>query len=309
MSNFLQWNPSSANQETDSQYSADTLRQGGAANPSLFPSATANKLFYQLSTFIAGFANALTAKGFTVTDTSLSALGAVLANVMTTADMAPYAPLASPALTGAPTAPTPAAGDSSTKLATTGFVKEQNYQTAIGFQPVQQGGGAFQNANKVYLGWDGSAPRIQIDTTDEGEVAMQNWVNTNFSTTPAMQSYVQSWVEAWVESWVAGQGFAPLADFGSAVSGTAGNGSIHLPNGCIIQFGTGGVGTGTVITMPVPFASIYSVVATNIGPGGGAMDCRTLGVAYLNTSQFKVWAYDQTGAASSTNISWFAMGF
>ena len=35
---------------------------------------------------------------------------------------ATYAPLASPALTGAPTAPTPAAGDSSTKIATTAFV-------------------------------------------------------------------------------------------------------------------------------------------------------------------------------------------
>ncbi|HEY5024715.1 MAG TPA: hypothetical protein VII76_07045 [Acidimicrobiales bacterium] len=34
----------------------------------------------------------------------------------------PYAPLASPAFTGTPTAPTPTAGDSSTKLATTAFV-------------------------------------------------------------------------------------------------------------------------------------------------------------------------------------------
>jgi hypothetical protein len=38
-----------------------------------------------------------------------------------TTALAPYAPLASPALSGAPTAPTPTAGDSSTKLATTAF--------------------------------------------------------------------------------------------------------------------------------------------------------------------------------------------
>jgi hypothetical protein len=37
---------------------------------------------------------------------------------------ATYAPLASPALTGTPTAPTPAAGDSSTKIATTAFVNQ-----------------------------------------------------------------------------------------------------------------------------------------------------------------------------------------
>src|SRR5262249_48839344 len=37
---------------------------------------------------------------------------------------ATYAPLASPALTGTPTAPTPTAGDSSTKIATTAFVNQ-----------------------------------------------------------------------------------------------------------------------------------------------------------------------------------------
>jgi hypothetical protein len=44
------------------------------------------------------------------------------------------APLASPALTGTPTAPTPATGDSSTTVATTAFVKAQNYSTFPTFQ-------------------------------------------------------------------------------------------------------------------------------------------------------------------------------
>ena len=39
-----------------------------------------------------------------------------------TADLSPYAPLASPVFTGTPTAPTATSGDSSTKLATTEFV-------------------------------------------------------------------------------------------------------------------------------------------------------------------------------------------
>lgn len=38
------------------------------------------------------------------------------------ADLASFAPLASPALSGTPTAPTPSPGDASTKLATTAFV-------------------------------------------------------------------------------------------------------------------------------------------------------------------------------------------
>lgn len=41
------------------------------------------------------------------------------------------APLASPALTGAPTAPTPDAGDSSTKIATTAFAAAAMLATAI----------------------------------------------------------------------------------------------------------------------------------------------------------------------------------
>ncbi len=42
------------------------------------------------------------------------------------------APLASPALTGTPTAPTPATADNSTKIATTAFVKNQGYSTGGG---------------------------------------------------------------------------------------------------------------------------------------------------------------------------------
>jgi hypothetical protein len=48
-----------------------------------------------------------------------------VANVIATMpsqDMSAFAPLASPALTGTPTAPTPAEGDNSTKIATTAFV-------------------------------------------------------------------------------------------------------------------------------------------------------------------------------------------
>lgn len=46
------------------------------------------------------------------------------------------ADLASPSLTGTPTAPTPLTTDNSTTLATTAFVKGQNYITSAGF-PVQ----------------------------------------------------------------------------------------------------------------------------------------------------------------------------
>ena len=41
-------------------------------------------------------------------------------------------------------------------------------QGNLGFTPVQQGGGAYQAASKVYVGWDGGGLRAQVDGTDLG---------------------------------------------------------------------------------------------------------------------------------------------
>lgn len=49
-------------------------------------------------------------------------------------------------------------------------------QAALGFTPVQQGGGLYQGNNKVYLGWDGPAGRLryQIDGSDQGLLARKD---------------------------------------------------------------------------------------------------------------------------------------
>jgi hypothetical protein len=89
------------------------------------------------------------------------------------------ATLSSPAFTDTPTAPTAVADTNTTQLATTAYVVGQGYlksstasttyQTALGFTPVQQGGGTSQLSNKLYIGWSsGSQLRLQIDTTDFG---------------------------------------------------------------------------------------------------------------------------------------------
>ena len=49
------------------------------------------------------------------------------------------------------------------------------FQAALGFAPVQQGGGANQGANKVYLGLDkmvGAHLRAMVDETDLGTMAL-----------------------------------------------------------------------------------------------------------------------------------------
>ncbi len=54
--------------------------------------------------------------------------------------------------------------------------------TNLGFTPVQQGGGASQGGTKLYLGYDGTAVRVQAGGTDLGEIATlpvaQTWTAT-----------------------------------------------------------------------------------------------------------------------------------
>jgi hypothetical protein len=305
--NFIQWNPTAANQETDAQYVADTLRSAGATNPSILPSATANKVLYQATTFIAALAQALANKNYNVSDASLSTLAGVLANVITTADLTAYAPLASPTftgtpaaptpstadnttklattafvkaqayapiaspgLTGSPTAPTPATADSSSLLATTAFVKNQAYQPSLGFTPVQQGGGVSQGANKVYLGWDGASLRLQVDASDKGDLLLA-----------------------------------------SSIPGANGtNGWVKLPTGLILQWGYGTVpGTGSTYTFLFTFPNaVFQILCSDQG-GSGSSGVHTCSASPISTSQFNAWALDYNGNTVSTNFGWLAIGY
>ena len=86
-SNFLPFNPTQANQETDAAYLTDATRTGGAGVGAIWPSNSANKTLYQVSTAVAALMQAMANKGFTVSDASLSALTTQLANILTTADL------------------------------------------------------------------------------------------------------------------------------------------------------------------------------------------------------------------------------
>jgi hypothetical protein len=83
--NFQQWNPNQANQETDGEYLLDTLRVNGAVS-GLFPSITANKLFYQSSTMIAAIGQMMSNKGYVISDAVYADLITALTNILTKAD-------------------------------------------------------------------------------------------------------------------------------------------------------------------------------------------------------------------------------
>jgi len=79
-SNFKQWDESLTNLLTDADYNAAGFRQNGAVS-GIFPSNVFNKFAYQQSTMTAALAQMLANYGYTVSDTSLSNLVAVLAKL------------------------------------------------------------------------------------------------------------------------------------------------------------------------------------------------------------------------------------
>jgi hypothetical protein len=81
-SNFQQFNPGQVNQESDAAYTADTQRIGGAPVDSVFPSALANKLFFQLSTMVAALGQFIVAQGFGAQDSNLTTLLANLTSAL-----------------------------------------------------------------------------------------------------------------------------------------------------------------------------------------------------------------------------------
>jgi hypothetical protein len=84
--NFQVFNPTAANQESDAQYTADPQRVGGGIDGQPFPSETANKLFYQVTTGMSALMDMMAAKGFNVSDANRGTLASVLAAIQTTAD-------------------------------------------------------------------------------------------------------------------------------------------------------------------------------------------------------------------------------
>jgi hypothetical protein len=124
-------------------------------------------------------------------------------------------------------APTVTEEDDSNNVATTNWVNSKKYQPSLGFTPVQQGGGADQLSNKVFIGWSLQGKlKLQVDSTDLGNVALESWVNEQkYLNQSSLNGYA---TEGWVnnqgyltqsslngyatEIWVNNQGFLKQSD-------------------------------------------------------------------------------------------------
>lgn len=103
-SNFIQHNPTEANQENDAAFAADSTTTGGIGVDQIMPSPWMNKRWYQDSTMIAALGAMLANKGYVVSDANLATLTSVLTGAfITNNDL--KTPLVSVAYSPTPTFP------------------------------------------------------------------------------------------------------------------------------------------------------------------------------------------------------------
>lgn len=266
--NFQQWNPGQANQESDAAYTADSQRSGGAAASSIFQSALANKLFYQVTTWVVAMATMLQGKGFSTSDADVAALAAVLANLLTTADIrTAYVAVsysAAPAydlskgdafgitLAGniAPTFTNAIAGQLVTLFFTQDGVGSRTVSWPSnvqgGLQPVTSPG--IQSRQTFMCFADNSLRAITGMQSDIGldgtPIGQSKPAAANFTTPTAGDNSQKAATTAFLR-------------LGAAWAFNANNGYLQLPaflGGLIIQWGyLSGVGASQAVTFPIPF--------------------------------------------------------
>lgn len=100
---FVQHNPTEANQEPTTDFAADSLTTGGIGTDAIMPSPWMNARWYQDSTVCAALMQMLATKNYNVSVANLATLASVFANIVTEADL--RTPLVSVGYSPTPTFP------------------------------------------------------------------------------------------------------------------------------------------------------------------------------------------------------------
>ncbi|EKC2613581.1 phage tail protein [Salmonella enterica] len=211
------------------------------------------------------------------------------------------APLASPALTGTPTAPTAVQSTNNTQIATTAFVKS------------------------AVAGLVGSSPEA-LDTLNELAAALGN--DPNFATTVMNALAGKQPLDATLTN-LSGKSISGLLEYlqlGEAAkrdvgtgenqlpdmaSFAAGPGWMKFPSGKIIQYGyqTSSASGAIIVNFPIPFPTQCFGV-TGAGTDASAANiagCQVIDKAGFNLSAWLV-AANSVFNRTATNISWIAVG-
>jgi hypothetical protein len=316
--NFIQFNPTGANQESDVEYVADSQRSGGYGTDNIVPSPLLNKATYQPTTFCAAFGQMMAAKGYSTSDANVAVLAAVLANIVTEADLLSN-------LVSVAYSPTPAfnaAAANGFQMTLTGNVTSSTISgvvagQVVGFFFIQDATGGRTVA------WPSSfVGAVQPDPTPNavslilfkadlsanlhasGPAFSNNGVfATNGLVCPTRTSgdnTTNAATTAFVQSAIA-SGFT---------SGSNANGRwAKDPSGLIRQWGTvAGASTGTIVDFPIAFTNSSSIAVntTSLWYGPGNSICFVIVTKNsISTTQFEV----ALGVGSPQDFQWFAIGY
>jgi hypothetical protein len=316
--NFLVFNPSVVNQETDAEYAADSQRSGGYGVDNIVPSPLLNKATHQPTTFCAAFGQMMAAKGYSTSDADVSVLAAVLANIITEADL--LSNLVS--LSFSPTPTFNAAAANGFQMTLTGNITSS---TISGVLPGQVVGFFFaQDATGGRtVSWPASfIAAIQPDPAPSsvslilfkadlsgnlraaGPLVSNNGIFATNGLVCPTRSPGDNTTNAATTAFVAA---AIAAGF---TSGSNSNGHwAKDPSGLIRQWGFfSDAVTESVITFPIAFTngSSISVTATSSIPYGSGIAFVAISNGTITVTQFQVLC---GGDESTQSLYWFAVGY
>jgi hypothetical protein len=327
-SNFLQFNPSAANQQTDAQYLTDATRVGGAGVDAEWPSPSANKTLYQGSTGVTALMQMMANKGFAVSDADIAVLTGVLANILTTADI--QGALQSVAYS--PSLALNAAAYSGFQISLTGnttlTISGQTVGQIIVLLFVQDAtGGHTVTFPSNIIGASQPDPTASVITAQAFKtnaaltlepmgpaMSVNGVVNTPIgaagSSTGAFSALTcptRSTGDSTTHA--ATTAFVQAAVAASFTNGSAGGAFWQKdPNGKITQWANNATATssGTFIAFPVAFTNGASVnVQCTIIGGSGDVGSLNIDTSSISTTGFTVFINNQ----SSASITWLATGY
>jgi hypothetical protein len=172
--------------------------------------------------------------------------------------------------------------------------------TVLGFNPVQQGTGVGQTSNAMKIGWSaGGKPKLTVDTTDVGNIALESWVTGNFDAAGAAFAG-QTAAQAFAVALLANTGFLlnvkPMtltASFSDSISltATAPHAGIYLAASTLNFSVVGAVGSSTTAALSISGASTQtestqttSVQFNGVAVSAGASVTASLAVTTGGTS-------------------------
>lgn len=271
-SNFKVFNPNLTNIMSDLDYNLSNYRLNGAVS-GLAPSNIHNKLYYQVTTFVAAMAESLANQGYVVSDSNYSNLVTVLSSILNTAGGNLTGALNEAKGTNIASAATTNIG-----TATGNFVQVTGTTTITALGTAQAGakrtvnftGSLTLTHNATSLILPGSA-NIAINAGDICEfvsLGSGNWECTNYQ--PSLNIYNTKQMQAYTT--------AGTFTFTAPVSGLY----------KVIVIGAGGGGGGVVTTS--------TQTAASGGGGGGGCSIKTVALTVGQTVSITVGAGGNAGA-------------